>query len=896
MERPLRDKPPGGAAAGMVGKDSAKKCAGCDGLGMRTMMRKRGPWIERFQAVCLDCNGESLREKPRKRSRNRPSKGELPGPAGAEEELSDSDGGVSLSPKDQSASETKKGKWPRSEIFESARTQRVQTPTRPMFEGEQPMMGKPDPSADPYIFFDRDLIQRRLTRSGCLDDDDDSDDAERPSPKRSKGEDRTSVLNQYPPSPFPHPRRASTFGDYEHLPLVTERTGPIRQLLRTVQSNHVEIRLLDLAPSSDPNSRIRCSIRHVYLDEKPSYKALSYVWGDDKETLPISIDGRVYQVTVNCHVALQPLRLPEEAVTLWIDSICINQCDVYEKSFQIVLMTDIYSFAEEVYVWLGRSERERDITDEPEEVAAIILIKDLAKSREIFDDPDEFIKVCTGGDAVDSRWNALGNLFQHKWFERLWVQQEIVVAKRVKVLGLTYCIPWEYLAVAALAIEHHVKIWDNLSDSPENLTWNRGLKRRIVEVGHMNVIRRCWPQWFYDREARQVRGVSLLQLLQNTRHYKCMNPLDKCFAIFGLVGAEGLDSFMLQTNYGLSVGELYAFASWYIIKDTKDLEVLCLAGLGNHSAEVDPKVPSWVVDWREDGTKQPNRLDYSIYNAAPCEPVKKSMEMLSVNLFKVNLDMALTGRSIDTITIVLKEDGGDFWQAAGLRAWHWSHRRYPATREKYIPEELWVPQRDCPPEEAWIRTVTADLGTVDGKERRLENKQIEQISTLLHIGNLSCEDIEKVFPKGDTDYDSWETQILQVGADFIRTASRATDSRAFFITSKGFMGIGPLVMQEDDIVCVFPGCNVPLLVRENNASVTENPIIPEDRDGEVVEWDNPDILGDSDSEDEDDDMEHKKYLLVGECFVWGLMNGEQKSGAVGEGEAYSNVYESFVFN
>jgi hypothetical protein len=834
--------------------------------------------------------------------------------AGGEKQSSDSDGGVPLSPKDQSASEIKKGKRPRSGNSESVRHQRVQSlPNRPLFEKEQPMMGEPDPSNDPYKFFDQELIRRRTTTFGCTNNDDDSNEAGGPSPKRSKREDRTSVLNQYPPSPFPHPRRASTFGDYEHLPLVTERPGPsykaaIRQLLKTVQSNHVQIRLLDLAPSSDPNSRIRCSIRHVYLDEKPSYKALSYVWGDDKETLPISIDGRIYQVTVNCHAALQRLRLPDEAVTLWIDSICINQCDVYEKSFQIVLMTDIYSFAEEVYVWLGRSERERDVTDEPEEVTAITLIKDLAKSRQIFDDPDEFVKVCTGGDAVDSRWNALRKLFQHKWFERLWVQQEIVVAKRVKVLGLTYCIPWEYLAVAALAIEHHVKIWNNVSDSPENLTWNRGLKMRIGDVGHMNVIRRCWPQWFYDREARQVRGVSLLQLLQNTRHYKCMNPLDKCFAIFGLVGAEGLNSFMLQTNYGLSVGELYAFASWYIIKDTKDLEVLCLAGLGNHNPEADPKVPSWVVDWREDGTKQPNRLDYSIYNAAPCEPDKKSMDMLSVNLFKVNLDMALTGRSIDKITTVLKDDGGDFWRSAGLRAWHWPHRWYPphssensyrcypATREKYIPEELWVPRRDCPPEEAWIRTVTGDIGTVDGKERRLENKQIEQISTVLHIGDLSCEDIENVFPKGDTDYDSWAAQILQVGADFIRTASRATDSRAFFITSKGYMGIGPLAMQKDDIVCVFPGCNVPLLVRENTASSTENPIILEDRDGGAVEWDNPDILGNSDSEDEDDDVEHKKYLLVGECFVWGLMNGEQKSGAVGEVNAYSNLYEAFVFN
>jgi hypothetical protein len=190
--------------------------------------------------------------------------------------------------------------------------------------------------------------------------------------------------------------------------------------------------------------------------------------GSETEPLPISIIGGVFKITANCHAALQRLRLPEETVTVWIDSICINQYDPHEKSFQIVLMTDIYSFAEEVYVWLGRSAHERDANDQTEEEMAITLIKDLAKSREIFDDPDEFIKVSTEGDTVDIRWKALAKIFQHNWFERLWVQQEIVVAKRVKVLGLTYCIPREYLAVAALAIEQHVKIWDNVSDSPEN--------------------------------------------------------------------------------------------------------------------------------------------------------------------------------------------------------------------------------------------------------------------------------------------------------------------------------------------------------------------------------------------------------------------------------------------
>jgi DnaJ family protein A protein 2 len=53
---------------GRGGKEGAvKKCAGCDGHGMKTMMRQMGPMIQRFQTVCPDCNGEGeiIREKDR---------------------------------------------------------------------------------------------------------------------------------------------------------------------------------------------------------------------------------------------------------------------------------------------------------------------------------------------------------------------------------------------------------------------------------------------------------------------------------------------------------------------------------------------------------------------------------------------------------------------------------------------------------------------------------------------------------------------------------------------------------------------------------------------------------------------------------------------------------------
>ncbi|KAH8905433.1 mitochondrial targeting protein [Coniochaeta sp. PMI_546] len=53
---------------GVGGKEGAvRKCAGCDGHGMKTMMRQMGPMIQRFQTVCPDCNGEGeiIKDKDR---------------------------------------------------------------------------------------------------------------------------------------------------------------------------------------------------------------------------------------------------------------------------------------------------------------------------------------------------------------------------------------------------------------------------------------------------------------------------------------------------------------------------------------------------------------------------------------------------------------------------------------------------------------------------------------------------------------------------------------------------------------------------------------------------------------------------------------------------------------
>ncbi|KAG8527053.1 uncharacterized protein KY384_008482 [Bacidia gigantensis] len=56
------------ACDGRGGKEGAvKTCTGCNGAGMKTMMRQMGPMIQRFQTVCPDCQGEGemIREKDR---------------------------------------------------------------------------------------------------------------------------------------------------------------------------------------------------------------------------------------------------------------------------------------------------------------------------------------------------------------------------------------------------------------------------------------------------------------------------------------------------------------------------------------------------------------------------------------------------------------------------------------------------------------------------------------------------------------------------------------------------------------------------------------------------------------------------------------------------------------
>jgi len=153
-------------------------------------------------------------------------------------------------------------------------------------------------------------------------------------------------------------RRSKDNGSYPKMTSPAEKTSVYGRLPKLVD-NPRSIRLLDLAPSRSlgrrsEQIRLQASLRVVSLADSPRFTALSYVWGSPSaKTRTILCDGAEITITQNCHDALVALRRRWSTLTIWVDAICIDQNNPAERSHQVLLMEEIYSWAETVYIWLG---------------------------------------------------------------------------------------------------------------------------------------------------------------------------------------------------------------------------------------------------------------------------------------------------------------------------------------------------------------------------------------------------------------------------------------------------------------------------------------------------------------------------------------------------------------
>lgn len=115
------------------------------------------------------------------------------------------------------------------------------------------------------------------------------------------------------------------------------------------------IRIITLLPSLTCSTPLQITLDPANLDlsPRPEYEALSYTWEDQLPTHTIACNAFPLQTTANVSEALNRLRCTDRPRFLWIDAICINQNDQYEKTTQLSIMGSIFAYASRVNVWLS---------------------------------------------------------------------------------------------------------------------------------------------------------------------------------------------------------------------------------------------------------------------------------------------------------------------------------------------------------------------------------------------------------------------------------------------------------------------------------------------------------------------------------------------------------------
>jgi hypothetical protein len=123
----------------------------------------------------------------------------------------------------------------------------------------------------------------------------------------------------------PAPSTMRQFGDpAARFPVDHGRSH--HQIYSPLSSDSRQVRFLTLKTAEGAGSEFSCSLHIRDLTDQPSYRALSYVWGDAKNLSPIVVNGVELRVTKNLKAALRALSSKQLGLLhtfLWIDAICI---------------------------------------------------------------------------------------------------------------------------------------------------------------------------------------------------------------------------------------------------------------------------------------------------------------------------------------------------------------------------------------------------------------------------------------------------------------------------------------------------------------------------------------------------------------------------------------------
>ncbi|KPM44315.1 hypothetical protein AK830_g2291 [Neonectria ditissima] len=376
-------------------------------------------------------------------------------------------------------------------------------------------------------------------------------------------------------------------------------------------------------------------------DQSFRYIALSYTWGSSLALKEVLVDGTVKGIIINLDLALRTIRSPDVPLTLWVDSLCINQDDVDDKSQQVNLMHHIFSWAIEVRAYVG------DSLDRSQANYHSRLRKLAAASAFQFPEDHDaawshihgvFSKLELQGQAhltpherclcMFGLLRALSSQHLHSklhdmplfsdnepermepklrflferirafvvapWWDRMWVTQEVGVAHDLQLTYGKITIPFQVLS----------NIVDELEARPFKLS-PHGISelRRLQQYESVTQTR---DSDYFQRSL----GSPLLWLLRTFRHRHSSEPRDKVYALSQLLGNLGTSSQNTITpNYATPVADLFCSVVTRIIHET-GIFWITSADLATKSRD---NLPSWVPNWADGFTPpDPNNIAWKI--------------------------------------------------------------------------------------------------------------------------------------------------------------------------------------------------------------------------------------------------------------------------------------------
>lgn len=557
--------------------------------------------------------------------------------------------------------------------------------------------------------------------------------------------------------------------DYEYSPLNLFRAS--------------EIRLLTLLPGPS-EAEIHINLEVVLLKEPriPQFEALSYTWGSTESPVNIFVDEekrrssirrpqksafrsgatcvnlRILAVTQNLATALRYLRYDDRPRVLWIDAICVDQKNMSERSQQVERMADIYTLANRVVVWLGPESHDsalalRSLNTLGSKIT-VDLVLQTCRIISIGEDTDyESTDDLLTSHFDESTWTSIFSLLNRPWFSRLWIWQEVHLAKNeVQVLCGYDDIAWRSFGNAIYYL--HINSKPAIPQDPRG-SWE------------------CMERAFLLISFRPMWG--LIDALCETRRSECSDKKDKIYAVLNLVGKHMREN--LEPDYSKSTSKAYQDVVLDYLRIYKSLNLLRFCELREPIADK----PTWVPDWSSP-TAFDLLPDYHVSWGSEAHGEYVGNGVLRVTgIWAAKIDhtenlllpeypsvqeVAETVKNI--ATSIIKSDeyvGGGTMVHAVCR-----------TLCCDMSSERWLPANTTYPDCSLCRRFLLDLVKVKGG----------------HIDNPGL---------------STESEL------YLSYVSWAMRGRSFLVTKDGYIGLAPQAVEPGDQICIVLGCDAPLILR-----------------------------------------------------------------------------------